>query len=96
MNRRVGDDHAVVLLVKGLDPVEDVDRLGQRRLIHEDRLEPPFQSSILLDVLPILVQRCRADALNLSASQRRLEDVRCIDRAFCRAGADERVQLVDE
>ena len=50
----------------------------------------------LLDVLAVLVERRRADALELAARQRRLEDVGGVDRAFGRAGADERVQLVDE
>src|SRR4029079_12977784 len=32
----------------------------------------------------------------LAPRERRLEDVRRVDRAFCRARADERVELVDE
>ena len=38
----------------------------------------------------------RADAANLAARQRRLEDVRGVERTFGGPGADERVQLVDE
>src|SRR5207244_12506488 len=43
-----------------------------------------------------LVERGRADALELAAGERRLQDVCCVDRALGRAGPDERVQLVDE
>src|SRR4029450_10835194 len=38
----------------------------------------------------------RAYAGDLAARQRRLEDVRRVERAFGRPRADERVQLVDE
>ena len=40
--------------------------------------------------------RRRADAGDLAARQRRLEDVRRVERALGRAGADQRVDLVDE
>ncbi len=96
MNRGVGDRHAVVLLVQRLDAVEDFDGLGQRRLVDEHRLEAALERSVLLDVLAVLVEGRRADALNLAAGERRLEDVGSVDGAFGRAGADQRVQLIDE
>ena len=40
--------------------------------------------------------RRRADAADLAARQRRLQDVRGVERAFGRSRADQRVQLVDE
>ena len=40
--------------------------------------------------------RRRADAADLAARQRRLQDVRGVERPFGRSGADQRVQLVDE
>ena len=46
--------------------------------------------------LRILGRRGRADAADLAARQRRLEDVGGVERAFGRSGADQRVQLVDE
>ena len=39
--------------------------------------------------------RC-ADAADLAARERRLEDVRRVERAFRRSGTDQRVELVDE
>ena len=60
------------------------------------RLEAPLQRGVALDVLAVLVQGGRADALELAAGERRLEDVGGVDRALGGAGADQRVQLVDE
>ncbi len=93
---RVGDGDAVVLLVERLHAVEDLDRLGQRRLVDEHRLEPALEGRVLLDVLAVLVQRRCADALDLAARERGLEDVGGVDGAFRGARADQRVQLVDE
>jgi hypothetical protein len=59
-------------------------------------LEAAFQGSIAFDVLAELVQRGRADGLQFAAGERWLQDVGRVDRAFRRASADERVQLVDE
>ena len=67
-----------------------------RRLADEDRLEAPLQGGVLLDVLAVLVERRRADAVQLAARQHRLEHVRGVHRALGRARADDRVQLVDE
>ena len=67
-----------------------------RRLIDEDRLEAALQRGVLLDVLAVLVERRRADAVQLAARQHRLEHVRGVHRALGRARADDRVQLVDE
>ena len=51
---------------------------------------------VLLDVLAVLIEGRRADALELPAREWRLEDVRRVDRALGGAGADQRVELVDE
>ena len=96
LHRVVGDLDLVVLLVALADALEDLDRLLERRLLDHDRLEAPLEGRVLLDVLAVLVERGRADALQLAARQRRLEDVRGVDRALGRARADQRVQLVDE
>src|SRR5450759_313653 len=86
----------MVLLVQRFHAVENVDRLSQRRLVNVNRLEPALKCGVLLDVLAVLVERRRADALDLSTSQGRLEDVGRVDGTFRGAGADERVELVDE
>ena len=71
-----------------------VSLLGGR--IDLDGLEAALERTVLLDVLAVLGGRRRADAANLAARQRRLQNVRRVERAFGRTGADERVQLVDE
>src|SRR5438045_2664610 len=56
----------------------------------------PLQRGVLLDVLAVLVESGRADGSQLTAGERRLQQVGGVDRAFRRAGSDEGVQLVDE
>ena len=62
----------------------------------QHRLEAALERRVLLDVLAVLVERGGADAAQLAARERRLEHVGGVHRALGRAGADERVQLVDE
>ena len=73
--RAVGDPHAVVQLVFLLEPAQDRDRVLDRRLADEHRLEAPLQRGVLLDILAIFVERGRADAVQLAARQRGLEQV---------------------
>ena len=94
--RRVLDADAVVDLVALLEPAQDRDRVLDRRLRDEHRLEAPLERGVLLDPLPVLVERRRADAAQLAARERGLEQVRRVHRALGRAGADDGVQLVDE
>src|SRR5699024_11008864 len=51
---------------------------------------------VLLDVLAVLVERRRADRLELTTREHRLEDARRVDRALCGTCPDEGVDLVDE
>ena len=61
-----------------------------------DGLEAALERGVGLDVLAVLVERGRADGAQLAARQHRLQQVRGVDRALGGAGADDRVQLVDE
>ncbi|MGY3470862.1 hypothetical protein ACVW0I_007733 [Bradyrhizobium sp. LM6.11] len=92
----IGDPHTMVLLVFVLQPAQDRDRILDRGLADEDRLEAPRQCRILLDMLAILVKRGRADAMQLAARKRGLEQVRCVHRAIALARANQRVHLVNE
>ncbi len=47
-------------------------------------------------MLAVLIQRRRADRLQLAPGQHRLQDRRRVDRALGGTGTDQRVQLVDE
>ena len=94
--RRVRDPDAVVDLVALPQAAQDADRLLDRRLVHDDRLEAPLQRRVLLDVLAVLVERGRADGVELAAREHRLEQVAGVHGALGRPGADHRVELVDE
>ena len=86
----------MVHLVALLQAAQDRDRVGHRRLADEHRLEAALERGVLLDVLAVLVERRRADRAQLAAREHRLQQVGGVDRALGRAGADDRVQLVDE
>ena len=94
--RRVLDLDAVVDLVALAQAAQDADRVLDGRLVDHHRLEAPLERRVLLDVLPVLVERRRADRVQLAAREHRLQHVRGVHRAFRRAGADHGVQLVDE
>ncbi len=83
-------------LVAILDPEQHLDRFALARRIDLDRLEPALERAVLLDVLAVLRRRRRADAADLAARQRRLEDVGGVERPFRRPRPDQRVELVDE
>ena len=87
--RGVLDADAVVDLVALLQPAQDRDRVLDRGLRDEHRLEAPLERGVLLDALPVLVERRRADAAQLAARERGLEHVRRVHRALGGAGADD-------
>ena len=92
----VGDPDPVVLLVPLADPHQDVDGLLEGGLVDHDRLEAALEGGVLLDVLAVLVEGGGADALQLAAGERGLQDVRRVDRALGGTRPHDRVQLVDE
>ena len=94
--RRVLDPDAVMDLVALLEPAEDRDRVLDRGLVDHDGLEPPLQRCVLLDVLLVLVEGRRADAVELAASQQRLEQIAGVHGALGSPRAHHGVQLVDE
>src|ERR1044071_8566403 len=92
----VGVAHLVERLIPLAHAVEDGDGLllARRRNLH--RLEAALQRAVFLNRLAELGGRRRADALDLAARKRRLQNVGRVERAFRTPRADERVQLVDE
>ena len=94
--RAVGDLHAVEYLQPLPQAAQDRDRVLHRRLVHQHRLEPALQRRVLLDPLAVLIQRRRADQVQLAAGQHRLEHVARVHRALGRPGPDHGVQLVHE
>ena len=75
---------------------EDLDGLLIGRLLHIDRLEAAFQCSVFFKMLPVLVQRGCTNDLHFALCQSRLQDIGCIDGAFCSAGTDHGMDLIHE
>ena len=92
----IADAHAVMDLIALLEAAQDRDRVLDARLADHDRLEATLEGRILLDVLAVLVERRRTDAAEFTAGQHRLQEVAGIHCTFRRAGADDRVKLIDE
>ena len=95
-NRGVLDAHAVVHFVALFQAAQNRNRVFHGRLVDQHRLEAAFERRIFLDVFFVFVQRGCADGAQFAARQRRLQHVGSVHRAFGRACAHQRVQLVDE
>ncbi len=96
VDRLLGIGDGVELLVAVLDAVDDLDRVlfvGRRDF---DRLEAALERAVFLDRLAVFAGSGGADALDLAAGERRLEDVGGVERTFRRSGADQGMQLIDE
>ncbi len=93
--RRVAD--VVMLLEIGLEALEDLERVLDRRLVHVDLLEPAAERAVLLEMLAVFLVSGRAHAAQTAGLERGLEQVGGVHRpAAGRAGTDHRVDLVDE
>ena len=88
--------HPVVGLVAVAQAAQDLLGLLLAGLVHLDLLEAALQRGVALEVLAVLVERGRADGLQLAAREGRLQDGGGVDRALGGARADEIVELVDE
>ena len=97
LHRFAGVAQLVELLEIGLEALEDLDRVGDARLLDVDLLEPADQRAVLLEILPVFLVGRRADAAQRALRQRRLQQVRRVHRAARGgAGADDGMNLVDE
>ena len=92
----VRDLHAVEHLVPLLQATQNCDGILHRGFIHLHRLEPAFQSGVLFDILPVLVQRRRADAVQLAPSQHGFQEVARVHAALGLSCAHNGVQFIDE
>ena len=93
----IGVADLVELLVVGLEALQDLDGIRDRRLVDVDLLEAADQRAVLLEMLAIFLVGGRADAAQRAVGERRLQQVRGIHGAAGRgARADHRVDFVDE
>ena len=79
-----------------LETAKYCDRIGNRRLLDKHLLKTALQCSVFFYVLTILIQCSCADAMQFTTRECRLEHVASIHRSFSFAGADQRMQFVDE
>jgi hypothetical protein len=93
--RLVAKVNLVVSLVAVTQAVQHQDRLVHRRLVHKHRRKAALERGIFFNVLPVLVERRRADALQLAARQGGLHHRRRVERAGSRARAHHVVQFVN-
>ena len=92
----VRDFHAVEHLVALFQATENGDGILHRGFIHLHRLEPALQSGVLFNILAVLVQRRRTDAVQLAPSQHGLQQVARIHAALGFSCAHNGVQFIDE
>ena len=96
LERVVREANVVVGFVSRPEALQNAHGLGDRRLVDRDLLQPARERPILLDVLVFLVGR-RAHHAKLTGRENRLDQRGEVHRAAGRgAGADGRVDLVDE
>mmetsp|Transcript_11213 Transcript_11213/g.31353 ORF Transcript_11213/g.31353 Transcript_11213/m.31353 type:complete len:431 (+) Transcript_11213:1614-2906(+) len=77
-------------------PTENRNSVGHGRLVHEHLLETPLQRRVLLDVLTELVKGGGSNATQLTTSKHRLEQISSVHRPLSLAGADDRMNFVNE
>ena len=92
----IADLHAVEHLVPLFQAAQDGDGVFHGRLIHLHRLEAALQSGVFLDILAVLVQRGRADAVQLAAGQHGFQQIAGVHCAVGLAGTHDGVQLINE
>ena len=59
----IGNLYAMINLITVLQSTKDRDRILDRRLINHNRLETTFQSRILLNIFPVLIQSRRTNTV---------------------------------
>ena len=69
-NGVVTDGNLVKRLVAGLDSLEDLDGFFDVGLVDDNRLEPPLERRVRLDVLLVVFEGGGADAADFAAGQR--------------------------
>ena len=78
-----------MLFVTLAQATQDFDGVVDGRLTHIHRLETALQGGVPFDVFAVLVEGGGTDALQLTASEGRLEDVGGVDRPLSSAGTDQ-------
>ena len=83
-------------LVALLQSSQNADRVLQRRLFYDHRLEATSQRAVLFDAVAVLVESCGSHAAQIPTRKSGLEDVGAVHGASCGACTHQCVKLVDE
>ena len=92
----VGDLDLMMRLIAIAQPLQDGKTFLLVGLADNNRLKAPLQGGVFFNMLAVLIERRRTDALQLTAGQRRLEDIGGIDGPLGSPRPDDRMQLIDE
>ena len=92
----VGDGQMVVGLIPAPQPPEDSQCFLPGGFPDGDRLEPPLQGGVLLDIPPVFVQGGGPQHLDLPPGEGGFQDVGRIDGPLRRASPHDGMQLVDK
>ena len=79
-----------------LQSTKNGNRILHCRLIYHYRLEPPFQSRVFLNILPVLIQCGCADAMQLASGKHRLKHITGVHCTVCFTCSHNCVQLINE
>ena len=88
---RVADSDPMVRLEPLPKSTEDAHRVRNGGFLHRDRLEPPLERRILFNMLAVLVQGRRANAMQRTPREKGLQEIRGIDRPVSTTGAHNHV-----
>ena len=94
--RGIGNPHSVMQFKLFFDPAQNGNRFFNRRFGYEHRLKTPCQRRVFFHVLFIFGKCGRPQTMQLSAGQRRLQQIGSIHRPFRRTGADDRMHFINK
>src|SRR6266480_6320180 len=86
----------MVDFIAGFKSAQDADRILDARLIDHNRLKTALQSSILLDMLAVLVECSSTDTVQLAACQHWFQHIGGIHCAFSSTRADQSMQFINK
>ena len=92
----VRQHHVMMIFIAAAQSLEDLKSFLGTGLIHFHGLEAAGECGILLNVLAIISQRGRADALQFSPRQCRFQDTGSVYAALRLSGADNVLKLIDK
>ena len=83
-------------LVTITEAAQNLNGVCNIRCFNLDGCKATLKRSILFNMLAVLIKGCRADRLQLTTGEHRLQDARGVNRAFGGSGAHEGVHFVNK